>query len=275
MERIRTAPAVLAAFALACGGAEPSGSATSAASLGKPKQHATYLALGDSIAFGFDPTVNAPKNENAYAGYPELLAELAGLRHVNAACPGETSGSFLDATAPDNGCRDFRATARLHAKYDGTQLAFALGYLAENPVEIVTIALGANDLLLLLQQCGGDLPCAAQAAPPVIGQAAANFAAALAAIRGAGYTGRILVPLYYPPLPGPIVAQAVAGLNGALVQVGTAFGAEFVDAAAAFAAAGPDACAAGLLIPLADGTCDKHPSAAGDAVIAGLLAGVL
>src|ERR1019366_3867907 len=65
----------------------------------------TYLALGDSIAFGYDPTVVNPTPDK-FTGYPEIVAQLEHLlqskKEVNAACPGETSGSFLDVTQPDN-----------------------------------------------------------------------------------------------------------------------------------------------------------------------------
>src|ERR1035437_10130137 len=75
----------------------------------------TYLALGDSISFGYDPTVTAPTPAK-YTGYPELVAAALNLsqpgKEVNAACPGETSGSFLTMGALDNGCRPFSPACR-------------------------------------------------------------------------------------------------------------------------------------------------------------------
>src|SRR4051812_17361312 len=65
---------------------------------------ATYLALGDSIAFGYDPSTD----HSSDAGYPELLAQRRGLALSNAACPGEASGGFLSETGDDNGCRENR-----------------------------------------------------------------------------------------------------------------------------------------------------------------------
>jgi hypothetical protein len=47
-----------------------------------------------------------------------------------------------------------------------------------------------------------------------------------------------------------------------------AWDAVLADGAAAFAAVGADPCAKGLLIGMPDGTCDVHPSAAGDVVLA-------
>jgi hypothetical protein len=69
-----------------------------------------YLALGDSIAFGFNPTLmpNPPAppwpNPNQFTGYPEIVSQLERKTEANAACPGETSGSFFDVAFPDNGC---------------------------------------------------------------------------------------------------------------------------------------------------------------------------
>ncbi len=62
----------------------------------------TYLALGDPIAFGFNPTLFSPTlptpTPSDFVGYPEIVAQVENLlqskKEVNAACPGETSASF-------------------------------------------------------------------------------------------------------------------------------------------------------------------------------------
>src|SRR5450755_4190858 len=70
----------------------------------------TYLALGDSIAFGYSPLVplSPLPTPSEYTGYPEIVAGIEHLlqskKEVNAACPGETSGSFISGAPPDNGC---------------------------------------------------------------------------------------------------------------------------------------------------------------------------
>lgn len=71
---------------------------------------APYLALGDSLPYGWDP-VTPPfpfASPGFHVGYPEIHAEVAGLSLTNASCRGETSGSFLDRELPDNGCSDVR-----------------------------------------------------------------------------------------------------------------------------------------------------------------------
>ncbi len=82
---------------------------------------AAYLALGDSVAFGYNPLVfnSNPTDTDAYIGYPEVLSKHV----VNASCSGETSGSLI-VGPPDNGCAGFRSVAPLHVGYTGTQLGF-------------------------------------------------------------------------------------------------------------------------------------------------------
>ena len=56
-----------------------------------------YLALGDSIAFGYRPAPWADYRRAAnFAAYPEDLAAALKLNLVNAACPGETSASMIN-----------------------------------------------------------------------------------------------------------------------------------------------------------------------------------
>src|SRR4051794_1724578 len=91
----------------------------------------TYLALGESISFGFDPTLLLlGKPPDAYTGYPEIVSDILFQRNrskeVNASCPGETSGSFISVGAPDNHCQDFKAAFGLKATYPGSQLNFAI-----------------------------------------------------------------------------------------------------------------------------------------------------
>ena len=67
----------------------------------------TYLALGDSVPFGYfgnaGPRYLDPDN---FVGYPELVADDLRLRLLNASCPGETTASFIDADAQSNGCQN-------------------------------------------------------------------------------------------------------------------------------------------------------------------------
>ena len=127
-----------------------------------------YLALGDSVSFGFITQAGFEYvNANNFIGFPTYAGQRAKLNFINAACPGETTGSFLSFAAPDDGCREFRtAGAQLHISYNSTQLDFALAFLKSHPqTRLVTVGLGANDLLLLRAACLGDPTCIATELP--------------------------------------------------------------------------------------------------------------
>jgi hypothetical protein len=55
-----------------------------------------YVALGDSIPFGYNPTV-ALGDLADYHGYPQYVSAALRLAPLaNASCPGQTSGSFIN-----------------------------------------------------------------------------------------------------------------------------------------------------------------------------------
>jgi len=237
------------------------------------------LALGDSIAFGYDPFGDFTKDKN-FSGYPEALDEEFSVK--NSACPGETSASFLSMTAPDNGCRSYRSRYPLHVNYgdNPTQMAYALSRVTSSEAEDVptqiTLNISGNDIFLVQARCAtdpqGPAACFAAAAPALITSVATNVATILGTLRGAGYAGPITyMNLYATDYSVPSTLQFLAALNGATSAQARSFGAKIADAFGAFkAAAGSQSpCAAGLLIPKPDGSgCDVHPSATGDEVLA-------
>src|SRR6266852_3868958 len=88
-----------------------------------------YLALGDSVAFGFITQAGFEYiNPDNFVGYPEYVGNMLDFDAVNAACPGETTSGFLSLAGADNGCRAFRANFPLHVPYTSTQLAFATNF---------------------------------------------------------------------------------------------------------------------------------------------------
>ena len=108
-----------------------------------PAANGTYLALGDSVAFGYVPpqAVPAPNyfDPSSFVGYPEDVARSLHIRVSNASCPGETTASFLVPGAQSNGCENssgpasgYRTEYPLHVQYPGTQMQYALKYLAAN-----------------------------------------------------------------------------------------------------------------------------------------------
>ena len=114
-----------------------------------------YLALGDSVVFGFiTQSGNAFRNDKNFIGYPSYVGGDLRLEVANASCAGETTGGFMSPTAPDNGCRGYRANFPLHVSNGSTQLAYALSYLATHKkTRLVSISLGANDAFLLQAAC--------------------------------------------------------------------------------------------------------------------------
>src|SRR3982074_914041 len=138
----------------------------------------TYLALGDSYAFGFNPNVvlaGGASNPGNFPGYTDFVAGTLGLELTNAACPGETSGSMISGMRPDNGCQDFRANFPLHTAYTGSQLGYAVKFLrTHHHVALVTLQIGGNDLLSLQSACGGNVGCIIGGLPAVEAQMAAN-----------------------------------------------------------------------------------------------------
>ena len=236
-----------------------------------------YLALGDSVSFSFITQAGYeyvnPKN---FHGFPNDVSHKNDLRLSNPSCPGETSGSFLSATAPDNGCRAFRAVAPLHVAYASTQLDYATSFLlAHRDTRLVTIILGANDLFLLQNHCLNDPTCIAAGLPQVLGQVAINMATILGDLRTTGYRGKIVVLNYYSTdYTNPSTTGAVAALNQVLKAAATQGGALVADLFGAFETAslpaGGHTCSAGLLnaLPQNQYLCDVHPSQSGHLLIA-------
>lgn len=234
-----------------------------------------YLALGDSVPYGWDVvTQPVTSDPSAHVGYPEVLAGRFPLAVTNAACPGETSSSFLDPLAPDNGCDDVRALAGIKADWgDGTQLDFAVDFLTTHPdTGLVTVMLGANDLFLCQDTSGG---CDETEFGQVLATTGANLTATILALRGTGYSGPIVLVGYYAlDYTDPVqVAISEASRDLVLRPLATAFdGVVVADGFTAFARAswraGGEPCAAGLLLPVGGGACDVHTTPTGDRVLA-------
>jgi lysophospholipase L1-like esterase len=246
---------------------------------------ASYLALGDSVAFGFITQAGFEYlNADNFVGYPAYVGAERRLKTINAACPGETSGSFRSASVADNGCRSFRATAPLHVAYPGTQLAFATNFLSIHPeTRLVTIALGANDLILLLDGCANaPVPtrCVEAGLPEMRAAVSSNMDSILGSLRATGFSGPLIVVNYYSPdYTDALVTGATAAVNQAVAAVAGVHGAVVVDAFSTFqrAASNPFAagktCMTGLLnaSPQNQSLCDKHPSQSGHQLLADVI----
>jgi lysophospholipase L1-like esterase len=245
------------------------------------------LILGDSVAFSYIASVGYEyfyTNPDNFVGFPDLLGERLDLTVRNGSCPGETTGSFMSSTAPDNGCRGYRELFPLHAAYKHTQLEYATDYLkSHREVRLVTITLGANDGLLLEESCASEptpaqvTACIEAGAPAVLEAVAENMAKILGALRATGYTHKIIVTNYYSLDYSDAGATALtADLNAAIAAPASAYGAVVADIftafknAAAAAAFGGKTCNTGLLNPdvVNQFVCNIHPAQTGHRLIA-------
>jgi lysophospholipase L1-like esterase len=251
----------------------------------------TYLALGDSVSFGYEEAsvVPAPDYADAasFINFPQIVGQNLGLHVVNLACPGETSGSFINASAPSNGCESapaggagYRTLFPLHVKYTGSQLQYAMTYLkSHRNVRLISLMIGANDAFL----CQGTTSdnCASE-----LGATAAkistNVGTILSTLRHqAHYAGQIVIVDYYSlDYAAPTDNAVTAALNTAMNVEGRRYGAEIANSYGAFATAsvhsGDDTCTAGLLTQLGmPGACGVHPSVAGQTLLASTLEGAI
>jgi lysophospholipase L1-like esterase len=262
----------------------------------------TYLALGDSIAFGYVPLQALPSypstswydDPSHFRSYANDLAKILHLELINASCPGETSASMIDPRAPSNRCENFlgkgggyRSFWPLHVRYRGSQLNFAVNYLRSHPqTNLVTIDIGANDLRL----CELTMPDHCRSAAELDRLTTSlerNLRVIFHQLRVvAGYRGPLVALEYYPLLVnGKVEFQRTRDLNAAIRKAAVGAGGTVADGFTAFQSAslafGGDQCAAGLQIRYrvnsSDGAfvCNIHPSPLGDRRLADAVLKVL
>lgn len=98
-----------------------------------------YLALGDSLAFGFQPNLDWDQGY-AYQWWTELQTH--GSRHyANYGCSGETTHEFISG-----GCPFIKLQ---HSYYSGSQLDAALSFIHDHAGQVgpVSLDIGADDML--------------------------------------------------------------------------------------------------------------------------------
>jgi hypothetical protein len=267
-ERMRRLIAAAALYVVVLAGA-----AVPSALAGSPQQ---YLALGDSIAFGFSPLLN-PTNADNFIGYPTPAAAVFKQTLTNASCPGETSSHFIGLAGIDNGCGFYRASYPLHVEYATAQLAFADAFLQANPkTHLVSIDIGPNDILVLEHGCGGDTACILAGLPAVLATLSANLDTIYGHIRNLdGYKNKLVaLTIYSLNYSDPVGTAVVSQVNQVVETRTLAWGGVIADGFTAFEAGslafGGDTCAAGLRIVVSASplTCDIHPSPAGRDLLA-------
>jgi lysophospholipase L1-like esterase len=211
----------------------------------------TYLAVGDSSAFGETDRTQNPSNGDR--GYVSRFANYMATRLaerpsvMNVAINGETSKSFFTGLVSDRASTDGITLNSRYAPYapaynisqNTLMNSILTASTPAKPIKFVTVQIGANDLSNTAET-PGFLGLSAAEQNALVGQtintAATNLAGILTQVRGALPNADIYVIGYHNPYGGSpshpfysLAAPAVQGLNGAVAQVGSLFGAKYVN----------------------------------------------
>jgi lysophospholipase L1-like esterase len=263
----------IAAFALVVPAAATTVSSRAAGRGGSDTHY--YLALGDSISYGFQTAkalAGLPPSafdtgyvDRVSAGLPRALHTRRPITTVNLSCPGETTASMHTPCG-------WRASGHLlHDDYPGAQIDAALAFLHRHRghVDLITLALGGNDVTEFVASCPpGDIACLQAGAPQAAADYSARMAVLLRQLRAAAPSTRVVVVgLYDPDITVLSVADPLFALvNTALRSAITARRVAFADVFARFNPPTDEvATLCTLTLLCADG--DGHPSDAGYAAM--------
>ena len=201
----------------------------------------TYLALGDSVAAGTQQP--APFTDNGYTdNLFKYLDDAYGFdTFVNLACPGDDTVEMISGI----GSLCYGPNAAFPPG-GSSQLDAAVDYLTSNPgeVELITIAIGANDILACDPTDPPEVLNACLASQ--LGQFGANLPVIVGTLQAFAPGVPIVAMNYYNPnlafwltgAAGQALATQSLGLttvfNGTLEAVYRAFGVPVVDIATTF-----------------------------------------
>jgi lysophospholipase L1-like esterase len=255
-----------------------------------PAEHQTYLALGDSLAFGFrQATFNSLNREGDPAaespvyfdkGYVDDLGRLLqpyrpGIEIINDGCPGETTTSFI------KGPCEYQLEYRLHHPYHGgrhaSQLSDAIHYLDTHPgrVSPITLDIGGNDALgVIYGDCESASACIASHEPALLSEVARNLRLILARLKAHDHGAQIIVLGLYNPFGSSIAGagELVARLNATEATQARIAGARFADPLPVFNPPEPlEAPTICRLLSVCEELHDIHPTYAGYEELANLL----
>ncbi len=222
------------------------------------REEAVYMSLGDSLAAGMIADENGDTVAGGHVAYTDQLfwrlkwklRRTHDLTHVKLGCDGETTDTFNGGASIEG------YTTKCESDYaTGFQLGDALATLATENVELITITIGANDVLQAQVACSADPATFEQCLGDEIAAIAGDLATIVGTLRIAGgYDGPIIGMTYYNPqaaaaigfypgMPGPLPAdlemaigsdQLTQLFNGALAQAYAATGAEVADVYTSF-----------------------------------------
>jgi lysophospholipase L1-like esterase len=218
----------------------------------------TYLALGDSLAYGYHAAqfqeelkskgfVEAANFNDGYVNDFGAALKLFNpkLQIVNDGCPGETTETMIHGSGvgPEYCAGGPTGSpfpkAFLHHPYTGTQLEDALAIAKEPGVNTITLDIGANDILQFLgSTCGfpAAFSCTPAQIEAEIGHVTANVGLILGQLRAAAPKAKIIFVSQYNPYPTVLSPEGtgdatVEGLNAALKAVAASDGVSFANTA--------------------------------------------
>lgn len=190
-----------------------------------------YLALGDSVAFGYQPgDMSLSDGDRGYVG--PLRDALGNPNFTNLSITGESAVSFGDTSNPA------RALNSNYLWAGGSQLSraqslFGIMKADGSANDTVSFALGANDLFGLL--LGGSTPTLGQITA-TINAVDARYSSFLTALRADLPDAKLILPGYYNPLgasPDPFIKTgtdfAMTSLNAKIQAQAVAHGGIYVD----------------------------------------------
>ena len=255
------------------------GATSAAGQADPPRQY--YLALGDSIAYGYQASKHrAGLPPSAFnTGYVDVFAEhlrqiQPAITVVNYGCPGETTKSFIKGP-----CLWSTFGEQLHDSFSGSQLDAAVAFLSAHPgaVSPITLTLWGNDVREFADSCK-DLACIQNRAPAFFALFSERLAKILRRLRDAAPDAVIIVTgswdsfLDILEFADPLFQL----LNASTSAVAIAAGARFADPFPLFNPQG-DLDREVLTMCLLTLLCsenDSHPSDAGYRVLGDLVFGI-
>lgn len=168
-----------------------------------------YVSLGTSLAAGFQAG-DGPVTDDAYTDelFQRARDDLGLATHVKLGCPGETSTTFLFGGCPGE--------AAIGGYTSGSQFGDALAAIAAAgpDLELITIDLGANDVLACLSDLQGEPTleaCIANVALPTLAE---NLTVILATLQAVAPGVPIVGMNYYNPNLAWVLDDANAPFPG-------------------------------------------------------------
>ena len=274
MTRYALRVAVATLVGVATLAAIPAASASPQPVFNPPKAY--YLALGDSVTYGFQSAKWFPGAAATLfnTGYVDRFADRLKLIRpdittVNYGCPGESTASFLSGP-----CFVRAAGVVLHDDYVGSQADTAVAFLRSHRGQVspITVTLWGNDVRIFVSSCGGDFDCILDGAPATIAQFAANLATTLRLLRAAAPDAEIIVTGAWSTFIGAfdLADPLIIMLNQEMARTASRERARFASVFPVFNPQGDPAAetAAICTLTLLCTQGDSHPSDAGYQAIA-------